>query len=144
MKAPVTLGYGNNKWLFDANTEMITLSNSKSAIGTYDMYSGYTGAWASFVVPAGKKFIALKIQLNVNESSGSPGTGSVILSDGAAGAAGVTFWECGVSTNQSQGNNPFSPYDVVLDCWAAGEHVNITFNTADYWFASITGILTDI
>ena len=131
MTDPVTLGYGNNKWLFDANTEMITLSNSKSAIGTYDMYSGYTGAWASFVVPAGKKFIALKIQLNVNESSGSPGTG-------------LTFWECGVSTNQSQGNNPFSPYDMVLDCWAAGEHVNITFNTADYWFASITGILTDI
>ena len=80
MTDPVTLGYGCNKWLFDANTEMITLSNSKSAIGTYDMYSGYTGAWASFVVPAGKKFIALKIQLNVNESSGSPGTGSVLLS----------------------------------------------------------------
>ena len=31
MTDPVTLGYGNNKWLFDANTEMITLSNSKSA-----------------------------------------------------------------------------------------------------------------
>jgi hypothetical protein len=142
MTDPVTLGYGNNKWLFDANTEMITLSNSKSAIGTYDMYSGYTGAWASFTVPAGQKFIALKIQLNVNESSGAAGTGGVILSDGAAGAAGTTFWECGVSTNQSQGNNPFSSYDVFIEEWAAGQHVNITFNTADYWFASITGILT--
>lgn len=145
MADPINLRVdGSSTFLKDANTEMITLSNSKSSIGTYDMYSGYTGSWASFQVPVGKRFIALQLEFSVNESSGTAGTGQIILSDGTAGTAGTTFWECGVTTNQSQANNPFSAYHVFLDCWAAGQHVNITFNTADYWYASITGILTDV
>jgi len=82
MADPINLRVdGSSTFLKDANTEMITLSNSKSSIGTYDMYSGYTGSWASFQVPVGKRFIALQLEFSVNESSGTAGTGQLILSD---------------------------------------------------------------
>ena len=55
MVDPVTIGYGANKWLFDANTQFLSLFNG-SDFGTKALHST---ANVDYIVPVGKKFIIL-------------------------------------------------------------------------------------
>jgi hypothetical protein len=141
MVEPVVIGSAGVKFLKDASTQLITISNTGNSATPKEMYSSYLGTWQQFVVPINSKFIPLLIQINISESGGS-GTGNVILSDGTPGTPSNTWWECNVTDNQSQENNPFCSFDVYLDGWSAGEYVNVTMNTTDYWGISILGILT--
>jgi hypothetical protein len=62
MADPVVIGYGQNKWIKDANTKMITLTSATfHATNTgSDLESPAAGAAATtYTVPAGKVFILL-------------------------------------------------------------------------------------
>ena len=133
---------GSSTWLKDASTQMVTISNSGNAITTKVMYSSYTGAWAQFQVPVGSKFIPLVIQFQSNNTGAATGTGHVSLADGAAGVAGTVMWECNFAVENSRDVN--SSFDVYLDGFAAGEHVNATINSTANWGINITGILTTV
>jgi len=134
---------GSSTWLKDANTQMITISNTGNTAATKVMYSGYTGSWVAFQIPVGSKFIGLVVQFQSENVGGTgTGTGSFVLSDGAAGVAGTTKWESGASVDRQRDN--FQSFDVYLDGWAASEHVNATIDSTADWGISITGILTTV
>ena len=109
MVEPVVIGSAGVKFLKDASTQLITISNTGNSATPKEMYSSYLGTWQQFVVPINSKFIPLLIQINISESGGS-GTGNVILSDGTPGTPSNTWWECNVTDNQSQENNPFCSF----------------------------------
>lgn len=58
MVEPVTIGYGVNKWLKDADTKVISLFNN-SDFGTKSLFSAETGL--VYLTPVGKKLIILSI-----------------------------------------------------------------------------------
>ena len=143
MVEPINLRVnGSSTWLKDASTQMVTVSNSGNAATTKVMYSSYTGAWSQFQVPAGSKFIPLVIQFQSQNTGAATGNGDIQLSDGAAGVAGTTKWECQMGVENAR--DVFSSFDVYLDNFAAGEHVNATIDSTAYWGISITGILTTV
>ena len=135
---------GSSTWLKDASTQMVTCSNSGNTAATKVMYSSYTGSWAQFQIPAGSKYIPLIIQFQSNNTGAATGNGDIQLSDGAAGVAGTTKWECQMQVNGSADSSAMSSFDVYLDGWAATEHVNVTVDSTAYWGISITGILTTV
>jgi len=58
MVEPVTIGYGVNKWLKDADTKVLALYDQNGS-STHSMHSSSDGL--AYQVPVGKKFIILSI-----------------------------------------------------------------------------------
>jgi hypothetical protein len=72
MTEPVTIGFGANKWVKDSDTRMVTLTadyntTTSQAMSLYESKNGQSGSHAAntrYVVPTGKKFIILLIELS--------------------------------------------------------------------------------
>lgn len=147
MVDPVTIGIGVNKWLKDANTKLITLAvggNSASYTALKDSTN------ADYTPAAGRKFIALKIQVTMNEGVNSGNTGFfAINNDTAAGGSGGTRLLEYRGYEQNTGSTAGAAFfqmdlDVFLEDWTAGEYVNISYNSTNYWGVLITGIETTV
>ena len=66
MVDPVTIGYGTNKWLFDSNTDFISIFRPSNGTGTYSLHDTTD---SDFLVPVGKKFIMLGMAFDTAELS---------------------------------------------------------------------------
>jgi len=62
MVEPVTIGIDNNKWLKDSDTKLITLSTAE--LDQYNEKSMHDESDSDYLVPVGKQFIILKMQMN--------------------------------------------------------------------------------
>ena len=69
MTDPVTIGYGANKWVKDANTKALSLT--KSAVGT--AYGPMISDGVIYQVPVGKKFTVLKVSANIARNGSTSG-----------------------------------------------------------------------
>ncbi len=71
MAEPVVIGYGQNKWVKDANTRMVSLAATTSFTNTgYDLEESAAGAaGATYTVPVAKQFIMLWFRPVMNGAS---------------------------------------------------------------------------
>lgn len=71
MADPIIIGYGQCKWIKDANTKMVYLStlNEVSSAGGNLETADAGGSLSSYTIPAGKKFILLKFQFELYQSA---------------------------------------------------------------------------
>jgi hypothetical protein len=105
MTDPVTIGYGVNKWVKDANTEIKTLyyRNFYSAGTAYTLHE--SGGSTDYQVPAGKKFIILSIETPTDKTTGSHDCDvwESTTINSASGTKVYEFWATANSANlQSQ------------------------------------------
>ena len=136
---------GSSVWLKDANTKLITLAvggNSASYTALKDeTNSDYTPS-------AGRKFIALKISVTMNEGVNSGNTGFFALNnDTVAGGSGGTRRLEYRGYEQNTGSTATAGFyqmdlNVEIDGWTAGQYVNVSYNSTNYWGVLITGIET--
>ncbi len=132
MAEPVVIGYGQNKWVNDANTKAMGLfAYSLSSIEALkdDNNNDYQ-------VPAGKKFIVLRIDVIPRDDS----SGVILTQDSSAGVSGTRFY--GYNDNGG-GSTPTTP--VSIDYYAtidAGNYINAQM--ISYGNCSIFGVETDV
>ena len=68
MGDPITIGYGQNKWVKDANTKIVTLAQISPAGTAQTLPNVETGA--AYTVPVGKKYTVLVVTFgNIGGSS---------------------------------------------------------------------------
>ena len=105
MVDPVTIGNSSCRWLFDSNTQYITLFND-SDFGTKSLHNTSN---VDYQVPAGRKFIILSMWFN--------GTEQTLYYDTSADTAGTKIFH-----NDGQGS-------VQCHTWIeipAGNYVTVT------------------
>jgi hypothetical protein len=130
MTEPVLLGYGNNKWLKDANTKMVTLYQSVEQSAPIALKSFNV----DYVVPAGKKFIILK--LNFAHATTSPKYFVIRYFTSASSASGTIFYYAKIDESAIP----------EIDCYIeipAGNYINFDSLTAEVMLTNCTGIETD-
>ena len=76
MAEPVVIGYGQNKWVKDANTKMVFLTTGGTAVSNTvtNLETADAGqATSSYTIPAGKKFVLLWLRPVVYSGSSKEG-----------------------------------------------------------------------
>jgi len=123
---------------------MVTLSKESILSSTEALESGYTGAaWADFVVPAGKKFIALSITLSQGDRGGT-GVNTIKMGNGlVSGTISDYVWQFQMY-EEANSSDSIVNIPVYLDTFPAGHYVNVEWASTDRHGMSVTGILTDV
>ena len=132
MAEPVVVGYGQNKWVQDANTKAMGLfAYSLSSIEALkdDNNNAYQ-------VPALKKFIVLRIDVIPRDDS----AGVILTQNSSAGVSGTRFYayeDNGTSTTGDV-NHVSIDYYATID---AGNYINAQM--ISYGNVSVFGVETD-
>ena len=136
MVEPVVIGVGENKWVKDANTKMLTLNAS---IGTSNAQSAKDGA-TPYQVPVGKKFICLSFATSAF-SSGTAGqeAGFYIYDDTVQDAGtGTLFFQTHAGAYSN--NQTFEIYYEI----PAGHYVTLLNGSFAVSKLVVVGVETDV
>jgi len=143
MTEPVVIGYGQIKWVKDADTQMIHLpvvSTGGITTGANIRQMGITtvgGAITDYVVPVGKIFILLQVNAQPYQNSSSA---KLIIEGGASGSG---------SGNRKMligGYSDNSPQPINIPCYItfeAGEYINVTTESSGAYAVSMLGVETN-
>jgi hypothetical protein len=128
---PLVVGYGQNKWIKDANTKAMGLFayNLSSIEALHDDNNN------DYQVPAGKKFIVLRIDVIPRDDS----SGVILTQDSSAGVSGTRFFAYNDGGGSSTPTTPVSiDYYAEID---AGNYINAQM--ISYGNVSIFGVETN-
>ncbi len=123
MAEPVVIGYGQNKWIKDADTKMVYLA-SDASINNSGMSMKHAAAGSglsTYTVPAGKVYILLLINIAVYSTTAKEGF-QLFAGVGLASTHNkITY-----ALNNSTTENEMIPMETYVT-FEAGENVNM------YW-----------
>ncbi len=142
MTEPVVIGFGQLKWVKDANTKMVALAATTSFTNTgYDLEESAAGAaGTTYTVPVGKQFIMLWFRPVMNGASVKEG---FYLNERYGGS---NYRKCAYGMNAQADDPVLDKSDI--QCYfpfQAGSTVNVNTYTASMnmtFFA--LGIETDV
>jgi hypothetical protein len=156
MTEPLVIGIGSNKWAKDGSTKMISLMFPSNTTGTLSCHDD-TGV--NYIVPVGKKFVALLIQnsghsnnysTNGTSTSATYNLWKGTTADSTVGATNI--WSNGSGLTRgviggqriSECSNMPSPYNEVYFEIAAGDYLTFVVLSSVGTGLMITGIETDV
>ncbi len=124
MAEPVVIGYGQNKWIKDADTKMVYLADSTAINSTgVSMLTAAPGAaLATYTVPVGKRFILLLINCAVYSATAKEGFQLY-----AGTTLAKTHEKMEYALNNSTDENEMRAIETYIE-FEAGERLNM------YWF----------
>jgi len=144
MAEPITVGYGQNKWVKDSNTKSISLTGTSNSTS----YSSLSHDGSTYQVPVGKKFTVLHMTItigrngsaygalnafyNVHHATTSTGAGNKII------AANYVF---GAGT--SAPTTIVNEHELYIEV-PAGEYITMrSGNTSTYLWVTLFGVEDD-
>ena len=124
MAEPVVIGYGQNKWIKDADTKMVYLADSTAINSTgVSMSTAPAGSALSvYTVPAGKRYILLLINCAVYSATAKEGFQLY-----AGTTLAKTHEKMEYALNNSTDENEMRAIETYIE-FEAGERLNM------YWF----------
>jgi len=147
MTEPVTIGYGANKWVKDANTKMKSLvfPSTNSVFSFHDSETG-----TNYQVPVGKKFIVLHIATGVGEGNAAGNKSSPVYFgttvDSLTGATMISNNLCaqsyqGYASGMSVGGTQAQSIPIYVEV-PAGNYITGDFD--NYTGCTIIGVETNV
>jgi len=134
MAEPVVIGYGQNKWVKDANTKMVYLATNTSInnSGMSMLHATAGSALSTYTVPAGKKYILLLINISVYSNTNKEGFQLY-----AGTSLAKTHEKMEYALNNSTTENEMIPIETYIE-FEAGELLNM------YWFGGSGSMLCNM
>ena len=137
MTEPVTIGFGEVKWLKDSVTKMVTLSRPSSSSGTVSMHDDTA---TDYQVPTGKKFIIIRVD-HGDSYSGAECFAYLYKSTTADSATG-TLIKQDSDWNDSNARSTKNAIPTYIEV-EAGNYIN-SYNNQGVNYCNVLGVETDV